>query len=200
MNGKFRLFVTVSAAVTVAAVALLGPASGAASVGKKIEDVTFPATIQPGASAMPLVGAGLRTKWIFKLYALGVYQTTPKRTGKHVCEANEEKFIWLHMLRPVDAQDLREAIDDGLRDNMPPAVREKIAPEVKKFSDALPKVIPKGADIAFWYRPNVGVTIKFGTQTKLVLRGYDTMLAIWSIWFGKVPADASLKAEILRGV
>lgn len=38
-----------------------------------------------------------------------------------------------------------------------------------------------------------------GEKSQLLLKGRDVMLAIWSIWFGKVPSDRDLKDEILKG-
>ncbi len=163
----------------------------------KVAGVKFPAYVRPGSKPLPLLGAGLRTKWLFKLYALAVYQVTRKYTAHHVIRANEQKFIWLHMLRPVKAADLAEAVNEGLRDNMPPKIRRQIAPQVALFVKALPPTIPKGAAIGFWYRPGKGVLVNIQHGAKLDLEGYDVMVAIWSIWFGKKPSDSGLKRDVL---
>jgi len=166
--------------------------------GKVVAGMRFPGALRPGVRKIWMVGAGLRTKWVFKVYALAVYQRTVRGNARHVIRANEEKFIWLRMLRAVSASDLAEAVHEGLRDNIPAPIRKQIAPQVARFVKALPTTIPKGADIGFWYRPGTGMRIQVAHGPQLRLHGYDAMVAIWSIWFGRKPSDADLKAEVLE--
>jgi len=183
-------------ATLVAAALLIAPAAAFAG-GKTVGGARFPGATSPGAKSLRLVGAGLRTKWMVKVYGMGVYQATPKRSARHLIRANEEKFIWIKMLRTIAGGKMRSAIDDGLEENVSGAVRARIKGNISKLKRSFPSSIPKGANIGFWYRPGRGTVVRFGQVNKVTMAGKETMSALWSIWFGKEPADGDLKDEVL---
>src|SRR5262249_42735499 len=62
-----------SRAVALAAVLAMPPSAGAMEVA----DVNFPRTMQAGGKTLTLNGAGLRTRFMFKVYAIGLYLEHP---------------------------------------------------------------------------------------------------------------------------
>ena len=69
--------------------------------------------------------------------------------------------------------------------------------EINKFTGAFTNAFKKGDQINLKYTPGKGVAIeKNGTQLK-VIAGLEFKKALFSIWLGKIPADASLKSGLL---
>ncbi len=158
----------------------------------------FPDTVTLGGETLDLVGVGLRSKWMVKVYGMAVYQKTPTKKAAHLIGADEPKFIWIKMLRGIDGDKMRDAIDEGLEANVAEATRTAIAAQVASLKKAFPGEIPKGANIGFWYQPGRGTVLQLGDVDKARLPGKAFMSALWSIWFGKEPADADLKRSVLK--
>ncbi len=158
---------------------------------------TFPATLQVGGDQLQLVGVGLRTKWMVKVYAMAVYQKTARRDAGHIIRADEPKVIWIHMLRTISDEKMRDAIEAGIESNSAAAVRAQIKPLVDQVKAAFSGDVRKGSDIQFRYRPGQGTDVLIAKATKAKLPGKDFMVAMWSIWFGRHPADGDLRDEVL---
>ncbi|MCO4764598.1 MAG: chalcone isomerase family protein [Myxococcales bacterium] len=188
-----------AATFAIAAATVLAPTTGHAAAAKKIAGYTFPATITEGGQTLELVGVGLRSKWFVKVYVIGVYQKTNKRSASHLINSNEPKVLWLHMLRGISGDKMRDAIDDGLKANASDAVRKRISAQVDKLKRAFPPKIPNKADIRFSYSPNKGTSLSLNKRSKATFKGRGFMSAMWSIWFGRKPADKDLKRGVLKG-
>lgn len=182
------------AAAFVASSVLLAPTTVTA---KTVAGVTFAATSRPGTAQVKLIGAGLRSKWMVKVYAMAAYSKSGKRSAQDLINTDEPKFIWIRMLRTIGGNKMRSAIDDGLADNVPSATRKSIAGNIAKLKRAFPDSIKEGLDIGFVYEPGTGTTLRFAHHDAVTLKGKDTMSALWAIWFGKDPADDDLKDGIL---
>lgn len=181
------------AALLVGLVLPLGDVDAASAGG-----VSFPETVTLGGESLPIVGVGLRSKWMVKVYAMAVYQKTPTKNAGHLIKTDESKFIWIKMLRTIDGDKMRDAIREGLENNVPESTRKAIEGSVAKLEKAFPGEIPKGANIGFWYVPGRGTVLQLGDVDKARLPGKRFMSALWAIWFGKDPADSDLKKSVLR--
>ena len=183
--------------VATALIAVLALATDASA--RNVEGFNLPDTLQLGGQSLKLVGAGVRTKWFVNVYVMGVYQKSSGRSASKLINSNEPKYLWLHMMRGIGGGKMRSAIDDGLEANASDEVRGRLASDIGKLKAAFPGKIKKGLDIGFWYRPGKGTTLRFNGRDKLSVAGKDFMKAVWSIWFGRRPADKGLKKSITKG-
>src|SRR5262245_13978360 len=101
------------AVVALAAVLLLPVAARA----KEVAGVNFPATVQAGGKTLTLNGAGLRTRFMFKVYAIGLYLEHPSTDARAILAADEVRRAELHMLRSVSAAEMAEAIGEAFNAN-----------------------------------------------------------------------------------
>jgi hypothetical protein len=172
----------------------LGAGSAAA---KEIEGVDYPDTLNVGGHDLKLVGVGLRTKWFFNVYTLGAYSKSGRKSAGALVGGNEPKFIWLRMLRGIAASKMHDAIDEGFEKNVGedklPALKERIN-ELKGY---MPGKLKKGLDIGFTYIPGEGTIVTIGRTRKGVIAGADFAKGLFAIWFGRKPADKSLKKRVL---
>jgi hypothetical protein len=176
------------------AVALFASAASA----KTIEGVDYPEELNIGGHAVKLVGVGLREKWWFNIYTMGVYQKTPKKDASHLIRSDEPKFLWIRMLRAITGDQMREALDEGLKKNLSEEKRAAIKSKTEIFKSYFPEKLPKGIDIGFTYLPGQGTLVKIAGESKGTVPGADFMRALWRIWFGRRPADKDLKKAVLE--
>ncbi|MFZ4579138.1 MAG: chalcone isomerase family protein [Myxococcota bacterium] len=171
--------------------------SAATAQAKDAGGFDFPDTLTAAGQTLKLVGVGVRVKWMVDVYGLGAYQLTPTRKASHLINSDEPKAAWLHMLRTISGDKMRDAIDAGLEDNATEAERARMAPEVDRLKNAFPAEIRKGLDIFFVYQPGRGMTLKVGGVEKLTVTDRKLAVAMWSMWFGKNPVDKDMKNAIL---
>jgi hypothetical protein len=175
--------------LTVLAVLLI---SATTAQAKDAGGFNYPDTLAAAGQTLKLVGAGVRVKWM-----MGAYQLTPTRKASHLINSDEPKAAWLHMLRTISGDKMRDAIDAGLEDNATEAERARMAPEVDRLKNAFPAEIRKGLDIFFVYQPGRGMTLKIGGTEKLTVTDRKLMVAMWSMWFGRNPVDKDMKNAVL---
>src|SRR5262245_32974238 len=92
---------------------LLPVAAGALEVA----GVNFPATVQVDGKTLTLNGAGIRTRFFFKVYAMGLYLEQPSTDGSAILAADSVRRAELHMLRSVPAAEMGDAIAEAVYAN-----------------------------------------------------------------------------------
>ena len=171
--------------------------SGAA-IAKEIRGVTYPDELNVGGHELKLVGVGLRTKWFFKVYTLGAYSKSGKKSARALVGANETKFIWLRMLREISAEKMNDALNDGFENNTSEEQLAALRDRIATLRSYIPETLTKGLDIGFTYRPGEGTLVTIGNTPKGTIPGRDFARALFAIWFGGKPADSSLKRSVLE--
>jgi hypothetical protein len=96
--------------------------------GVKLEDRT-----KVGATDLVLNGAGVRTRAIFKVYAIGLYLGEKKPGAADVIGASGAKRVAIHMLRDVDAATFTEALVEGMRPNHDEATMKALEPRIAEL-------------------------------------------------------------------
>jgi hypothetical protein len=164
---------------------------------RTIEGVDFPEELNIAGHTVKLVGVGLRTRWWFNVYVMGAYQANPVKSARHLIKSDEPKFLWIKMLRSISGEKMRDALDEGMEKNVPEEARAKLKDRMDQFKAQFPEEIKKGLEIGFTYLPGKGTLGRIEKQEKGPFEGKDFQEALWSVWFGKKPADKDLKKGIL---
>ncbi|HEY9097912.1 MAG TPA: chalcone isomerase family protein [Thiobacillus sp.] len=164
--------------------------------GVKIDD-----TIQLEERNLPLNGAGIRTRFFFKIYVAALY--LPARTSRaaDALAMKGPKQIRLTLLRGVDADSFTAAFSKGFDSNTPTAERDALNPRVNAFNQLILNVGQAREGDTFT------LTLS-GTDTVLALNGQalgkpiageDFYRAMLRIWLGDQPVQADLKSALLGG-
>ena len=152
-----------------------------------------------GGQELVLNGAGIRTKLMFKVYVGSLY-VPAKASSAAAVYAKAPRRVQLDMLRDVSADQMLEALVDGIKDGNPPA---DVA-AVKAQSDQLASIL-KG--IGQLKEGNV-LTFDFvDGATRVGLNGADKgsipgeafNKALLNAWLGDKPVQADLKKAMLGG-
>ena len=156
--------------------------------------------LAPGGPELELNGAGIRTRMIFKVYVAGLYLTEKKAEAGGVLSLPGPKRVAMTMLRDLGAQQLSEALADGIRNNSTAAEQEALKARVEELlaiMNALGEA-KKGDAILLDFLPESGTRVVVNGQPRgKPIAGEDFYRALLRIWLGDKPVDDDLKKGLL---
>ena len=183
-----------TAAALASAVAL--PATAAVEVG----GVKFDESNKVAGQDLKLNGAGMRTKFVVKVYAAGLYLAEKKTTAAEVMKQDGPRRVTLVMVRDVSSDDFGNAFMEGINDNVDKTEKAKIVSQIGKFGEIFAKVdgLRKGDVLHIDWVPGAGTQIELNGK-KLIENVPDVAFynALLRIWLGDKPVDRSLKPALL---
>ena len=183
-------------AVAAAMAALLagGVATAAEVGGVKLDDRASVA-----GQDLVLNGAGVRTRAIFKVYVGSLY--LPARvTSTNAALAGVPRRVQLNLLRTLTADQLVDALVDGLKDNNPASELDAVRPQV----DELVRIMKGFGEV----REGSVVTLDFADNATRIAQdgvakgsvpGEAFNRALMRIWVGDKPVQGDLKKAMLGG-
>jgi hypothetical protein len=179
-----------AAALAVAALAL--PAHAV-----KVGGVDFPDSIDVDGTALKLNGAGLRKKFVIKVYAGGLYLAQPSKDAEAIVSADQPKRVRMVFLRDVSRDQVMDAYREGFRNNSAGPNLDALLKQLDQLAPAIPN-LKEGAEMFVTYVPGKGTTVAAaGGGSPVTVPGKDFADAIFRNWLGKEPADESLKDGML---
>ena len=146
-----------------------------------------------------LNGAGLRKRFFFKVYVMGLYLPEKKTDAAGAIQLSGPKRAAIHMLRNVGAGQFTEALVEGLRANLSEADFQKLEPRVKQLSDTMAQVgeAKKGMSIALDWTGSETRLLVDGKAAGQPIPGEDFYRALLRIWLGEHPVQDDLKRALL---
>lgn len=167
--------------VILAATLVLAGAAGAATVA----GVNIPDTADVNGQKLVLNGAGLRKKFVVKVYTGALYLPAKQADANAILGGDTARKMVMHFVYDVDKGKIAEAWTDGLKDNVPNA-----SADVKKnFAQlsAWMEDVKEGQEIVMTYLPGTGTSVTVNGKAKGTLAGKATADAILATWIGPKP-------------
>jgi len=184
--------------VSLAAALLLAGAAAASTVD--VSGVKFEDPVDLRGTKVPLNGAGVRYKAVFKVYAAGLYLTKKANTPEEALAATGPKRISITMLREIDSSELGKLFSRGIEDNMDKAAFSKLIPGVMRMSQIFSdyKKLNPGDNFMIEWVPGTGTIITvMGKPQGEPFKEPEFFNALLRIWLGPNPADWKLKDAML---
>jgi hypothetical protein len=186
----------------------VGPASSSwAQAGQvtttastEVGGINYPATQAVAGSTLVLNGAGVRYRFVVRVYTAGLYLSTRASTPETVMSAPGPKRLHVVMLRDIDADQLGRLFTRGMQDNVPRAGFSKFIPGTLRMSEIFSarKRLKKGESFSVDYVPGVGTTVLVnGKPEAEPIVEPEFFNGLMSIWLGQRPADIALKDALL---
>jgi hypothetical protein len=159
----------------------------------------MPDTVAVAGKTLILNGLGIRQATVFKVdvYVAGLYLSQRSSDPAAILRANEPKRIHLVPVRDVDRGQIVEAMKEGFEKNVPAQVAGLRA-KIEQFTAWLPD-FRKGTSATLTYLPSRGVEVAVNGVVKGTIEGSDFSAALFSLWIGPNPPNASLKQGLLGG-
>jgi hypothetical protein len=185
---------------TLAALAATTPLLAAAQGTVDIAGIKYPPTAQVAGSTLQLNGAGLRTRFVVKVYTAGLYVSRKSDTPEGVLGAPGPKRMHVVMLRDIDANELGKLFTRGMQDNMAKGEFSKFIPGTLRMAEifSAQKRLKAGDSFYADFIPGSGthVTIN-GKDAGDPIKEPEFFNGLMRIWLGSSPADAGLKDALL---
>lgn len=192
-------------AFIVAALVAAGSLSGGSAWAQVVEvgNVKYEQAVDIAGQKLQLNGAGVRYKFVVKVYTAGLYLTQKAATTAEVLSAPGPKRIHISMLRDIDGNELGKLFTKGMEDNAPRDEFVKSINGVLKLSEvfASRKQLNTGDSFSVDYVPGIGSTLLLNGKPLMSepIKEPEFFTCLLRIWLGDKPADAALK-EALLGV
>jgi hypothetical protein len=194
---KTSLKTLISTLAAAAAMTLATPGLGLATevAGGKLEDA-----VKVAGKDLKLNGAGVRTRAVFKVYAMGLYLGKKETTVEGILGSQGPRRFNIVMLREVSGEDFGQAFMTGINANTDKAEKGKLMNHMAKLGEIFVSVggLKKGDSMNVDWVPDKGTVIELNGKTLAEplpdLAFYNALL---KIWLGEKPADSSLKPALL---
>jgi long-chain acyl-CoA synthetase len=165
----------------------------AAEVGSvRVED-----RVSIGGQELVLNGAGVRTKVVFKIYVASLY-VPQKAADLAAVLAKGPRRIQLNLLRTLSADQLVDALNEGLTENNSAAElaavkaqTDQLASIMKSFKEV------KEKDVVTLDFVDGATRIGLNGETKGSIAGDAFNQALTRVWLGDKPVQADLKKSLL---
>ena len=179
--------------------ATLFAASGLANAAE-VGGVKLADTTKVGTQDLVLNGAGIRSRAVFKVYVAALYVAEKKTAEADVFAGKGAKRMALHMLRDLTAEQLTEALNGGLNDNLSEAEKEKFKTQIADLTATMTDVgaAKEKQVVTLDWVPGQGTKVALNGAAKgKTIAGEDFYNALLKIWIGGKPVNGDLKAALL---
>lgn len=153
-----------------------------------------------GGPELVLNGAGVRTRFFFRVYVGALYLQKKTAGAQAVLADKGPKRVALHLLRELSAEQLFSAMNDGLKNNHSAAELAGFDAQVKNLEKIFNAVkVARPGDLILLDLTDAGTSVVVNGSAKGTIPGADFARALLTIWLGEQPADADLKRAMLEG-
>jgi hypothetical protein len=166
----------------------------------EISGVKFDDSVKVGGKELKLNGLGMRTKFIIKVYAAGLYLPEKKSTVPEVLKLDGPRRVTLVMMRDISSDDFGSAFMNGLNNNVDNAEKARLVSQISKFGEMFGAIegLKKGDVLHVDWIPGSGTQCELnGKKIGDIVPDLNFYNAVLRIWLGNKPVDSSLKPALL---
>lgn len=167
------------------------------ALARKVAGVEFPDSAVVGGQTLQLNGAGLRKKFIIKVYAGGLYLAEPSKDAAAVVAADAPKRVRMVFLRDVTKAQVLDAYREGFEKNSGGPGLPALVAKLEQIAPAIPAELKEGAEMLVTYVPGEGTTVVAAGGGTVTVAGKEFADALFRNWLGTKPADDGLKEGML---
>lgn len=166
-----------------------------------VAGVNYPPQFTVAGKPLVLNGAGIRYRFVVKVYTAGLYLPAKADTVEQALALPGPKRLHIQMLREIDANTLGKLFTRGMEDNSSRAEFGKAIPGTLKLSELFvaKKKLAAGENFSVEYIPGQGTMVLVNGQPGLSapIMEPEFFQSLLKIWLGNKPADDLLKAALL---
>lgn len=166
-----------------------------------VAGVTYADSAQISGNALQLNGAGVRTRFFFDIYAIGLYLPEKQTNASEILASRTAKHLQLQLLRELSAKQFVEALVEAVEKNHP---GDQLLPlqarldTLKSLMLSLERAKKNDLISIDWLPESAGTQLSLnGKALGQLIPGADFYRALLSIWLGDKPAQEDLKAALL---
>lgn len=171
------------------------------AIALEVEGVKLNDTAKFGTQSLALNGAGVRTKWFFKVYVAALYLPQKQTSAEAIIADESEHRIALHMLRELGSKKLYGAFSEAIEANHTAAELASMDAQLKQMAQIFDvvKEVKEGDVITLDYLPSNGTQISVNGVARGIIAGDAFNRALLRIGLGEKPVQDDLKKGMLGG-
>jgi len=165
-----------------------------------VAGIDYPPQVAVASQTLQLNGAGLRYKFVVKVYTAGLYLPTQADTPEQVMAETGPKRLHVVMWRDIDGNELGRLFTRGMQDNVPRAMFAKSIAGTLRMAEvfARRKNLKAGESFSVDWLPGLGTQITVnGEPEGAPINEPEFFTALLSIWLRPNPAYQPLKDALL---
>ncbi|MDN3518612.1 chalcone isomerase family protein [Aquisalimonas lutea] len=178
---------------------VLLPGFAGAADSREVSGVDLPRHVTVAGTELALNGAGVRTRFFFRVYVGALYTAEPVTSGASAITMDAPRRVHLAMLRDVDRETMVDALQEGLERTMSPAEQERHAGHIRAFRELFPGDFNEGDRGDIDAIPGEGVVVRMNGRELGRVDSDAFARFVLAIWLGDEPADDDVKAGMLQG-
>jgi hypothetical protein len=187
MTKRYATLIALGAALSLPLAATAG--------ARQIEGVQFADRVTANGKPLVLNCVGLLRYMVFITgYVAALYLGEGVQPESVL--ADVPKRLEIDYFHSIKAADFAKATDAGVAANVDTATLEKLRPRIDTLN-ALYQDVKPGDRYSLTYVPGVGTELALNGHPKGTIKGADFAEALFAIWLGPKPLDASLKSQLL---
>lgn len=162
--------------------------------GVKLDD-----KVSVGGQDLVLNGAGIRTKFMFKVYVGSLYVPAKAGTAAAVF-AKAPRRVQLNMLRDVTSEQMQEALVDGIKQGNAAADAAAVKAESDQLTTIIQSLGPlKEGNVLTFDFVDGATKVSLNGAAKGSIPGEAFNRALMNAWLGDNPVQPDLKKAMLGG-
>ncbi len=179
--------------------AIIVAMAGSSAFAAEIAGVKLDERASVGGRELVLNGAGVRTRVIFKVYVAGLYVPS-KTTDAGSVLAAPARRVQMNLLRNLSADQLVDALNEGLKENNTEAELAAIQPQVAELTSIMKafKEVHEKDVVTLDYADGT-TRIGLNGEARGSIAGEAFNKALVKVWLGERPVQADLKKAMLGG-
>ena len=167
----------------------------------ELADVKMPDSVQVDGQQLVFNGAGLRTKFFFKIYVAALYLPQKMSDGAAIMADEHVHRLALHIKHELGSEKLYNAFNDAIVSNQSPAELAALDVQLKQMRQIFDTVheVKPGDVIDLDFLPASGTQISVNGKPYGTIAGAAFNRALLQIWLGDKPVQSDLKKGLLGG-
>ena len=150
-----------------------------------------------GDKTLYLNGAAVFSKYIFDVYAVGLYLESKSNNVNSILNEDKPFIIRMHLLREIPSEKLMEGLVNGFHYGTN-GKEYKLKKEINQLNVLFPDEYVKENDVLqFDYKPGTGTRIYYNGRQRISIPGYYFKRAVLGIWLGGDPKLVKVKQQLL---
>ncbi len=163
----------------------------------EVGGVILPEFMRVGKTLLFLNGAGVRKKFFFKIYAIGLYVKKKTNNAEEIMNADEPMVVRMSFIyNGISPKKMRNAWDEGFEKS----THKNIAPikdKIDKFNSLFNVKVRRGYVYDLKYIPGKGTEVYLNGKLLGTVEGLDFKKALLGIWIGDKPINKGLRKKLL---
>lgn len=175
--------------------ALLSLAAAPAAPARELAGHEIPETAEVGGRTLLLNGAGIRQKFLFRIYVCALYLEERSGEAAAVLAVDRAWQVTMHFTRNISHHQVLDAFTEAFEKNSPGRTRE-LHDDLERLHAVL-EDLRQGQDLSIAYLPGAGTTLRAPSGASATVPGKTFADAMLRTWLGERPSDEELKARLL---